>query len=102
MHLVAFAVLIARLTAQPRQPAMILRHLYAVITDGQLGGDEGLCSGRWRGSAQDERDGDDVVVLIQGRPEVTSLSMTNQVLVLRDHLVAERVTCVVMEATGDC
>ena len=28
-------------------------------------------------------------------------SMTNQVLALRDHLVAERVTCVVMEATGD-
>ena len=28
-------------------------------------------------------------------------SMTNQVLALRDHLVAERVTCAVMEATGD-
>ena len=28
-------------------------------------------------------------------------SMTNQVLALRDHLIAERVTCVVMEATGD-
>ena len=28
-------------------------------------------------------------------------SMTNQILALRDHLVAERVTCVVMEATGD-
>ncbi len=28
-------------------------------------------------------------------------SMTNQVLALRDHLVTERVTCAVMEATGD-
>jgi transposase len=28
-------------------------------------------------------------------------SMTNQVLGLRDHLIAERVTCAVMEATGD-
>jgi len=28
-------------------------------------------------------------------------SMTNQVLALRDHLAAEQVTCVVMEATGD-
>ena len=28
-------------------------------------------------------------------------SMTNQILALRDHLVAERVTCAVMEATGD-
>ena len=28
-------------------------------------------------------------------------SMTGQVLALRDHLVAEQVTCVVMEATGD-
>jgi len=28
-------------------------------------------------------------------------SMTNQVLALRDHLIAEKVTCVVMEATGD-
>jgi len=28
-------------------------------------------------------------------------STTNQVLALRDHLVAERVTCAVMEATGD-
>ncbi|MDP3890648.1 IS110 family transposase [Nocardioides sp.] len=28
-------------------------------------------------------------------------SMTNQILALREHLVAERVTCVVMEATGD-
>jgi transposase len=28
-------------------------------------------------------------------------SMTNQVLALRDHLVAEQVTCAVMEATGD-
>jgi transposase len=27
--------------------------------------------------------------------------MTNQVLALRDHLVAQRVTCAVMEATGD-
>jgi len=27
--------------------------------------------------------------------------MTNQILALRDHLVAERVTCAVMEATGD-
>jgi len=28
-------------------------------------------------------------------------SMTNQVLALREHLVAEQVTCAVMEATGD-
>jgi len=28
-------------------------------------------------------------------------SMTGQILALRDHLVAERVTCVVMEAAGD-
>ncbi len=28
-------------------------------------------------------------------------SMTNQILALRDHLVSEQVTCVVMEATGD-
>ena len=28
-------------------------------------------------------------------------SMSSQILALRDHLVAERVTCVVMEATGD-
>ncbi len=28
-------------------------------------------------------------------------SMTNQILALREHLVAEKVTCVVMEATGD-
>ena len=28
-------------------------------------------------------------------------SMTNQVLALREHLIAEKVTCVVMEATGD-
>ena len=28
-------------------------------------------------------------------------SMTNQILALREHLVAEQVTCVVMEATGD-
>lgn len=28
-------------------------------------------------------------------------AMTNQVLALRDHLIAERVTCAVMEATGD-
>ena len=28
-------------------------------------------------------------------------SMTNQVLALRDHLAAEQVICVVMEATGD-
>ena len=28
-------------------------------------------------------------------------SMTNQILALRDHLVAERVSCAVMEATGD-
>ena len=27
--------------------------------------------------------------------------MTNQVLALRDHLVEQRVTCAVMEATGD-
>ena len=28
-------------------------------------------------------------------------SMTNQILALREHLLAEKVTCVVMEATGD-
>jgi transposase len=28
-------------------------------------------------------------------------SMTNQILALRDHLIVERVTCAVMEATGD-
>jgi transposase len=28
-------------------------------------------------------------------------SMTNQVLALRDHLIQERVTCVVLEATSD-
>jgi transposase len=28
-------------------------------------------------------------------------SMTRQILALRDHLAAEQVTCVVMEATGD-
>jgi Transposase len=28
-------------------------------------------------------------------------SMTNRVLALRDHLIAEQVTCAVMEATGD-
>src|SRR3954470_4516638 len=28
-------------------------------------------------------------------------SMTNQVLALREHLVEQRVTCAVMEATGD-
>jgi hypothetical protein len=27
--------------------------------------------------------------------------MTGQILTLRDHLAAEKVTCVVMEATGD-
>jgi transposase len=31
----------------------------------------------------------------------TWASMTNQILALRDHLIAERVTCAVMEATGD-
>jgi len=28
-------------------------------------------------------------------------SMTNQILALREHLIAQRVTCAVMEATGD-
>ncbi len=28
--------------------------------------------------------------------------MTNKVLALREYLAAEQVTCVVMEATGDC
>ena len=28
-------------------------------------------------------------------------AMTGQILTLRDHLAAEKVTCVVMEATGD-
>ncbi len=28
-------------------------------------------------------------------------SMTNQVLALREHLIAQQVTCAVMEATGD-
>jgi hypothetical protein len=27
--------------------------------------------------------------------------MTNQVLALREHLIEQRVTCAVMEATGD-
>ena len=27
--------------------------------------------------------------------------MTSQILALRDHLIAERITCAVMEATGD-
>lgn len=27
--------------------------------------------------------------------------MSNQILALRDHLLTEKVTCVVMEATGD-
>jgi len=31
----------------------------------------------------------------------TGGATTNQVLTLREHLVAERVTCAVMEATGD-
>lgn len=30
----------------------------------------------------------------------TWTSMTNQILALRDHLIAQDVTCVVMEATG--
>jgi hypothetical protein len=29
-------------------------------------------------------------------------SMTSQVLALRDHLIGQQVTCVVMEATSDC
>ncbi len=38
----------------------------------------------------------------QAAETVTSWgSMTRQILALRDHLAAERVTCVVMEATGD-
>jgi len=28
-------------------------------------------------------------------------SMTNQILALREHLLGEKVTCVVMEATSD-
>jgi hypothetical protein len=28
-------------------------------------------------------------------------SMTSQILALRDHLIAERITCAVMEATSD-
>ena len=28
-------------------------------------------------------------------------AMSNQILALREHLVAEKVTCVVMESTGD-
>lgn len=31
----------------------------------------------------------------------TWVAMTNQILALREHLVAEKVTCVVMESTGD-
>jgi len=31
----------------------------------------------------------------------TWASMTNQILALREHLIAERVSCVAMEATGD-
>ena len=42
-----------------------------------------------------------------GRTRATSTvttwgSMTNQVLAMREHLIAEQVTLVVMEATGDC
>jgi hypothetical protein len=37
-----------------------------------------------------------------GCGEVTTwLSMSNQVLALREHLIQEQVTCVVLEATGD-
>ncbi len=49
-----------------------------------------------------------VGVRIQGsgsRRTVTTVttwgSMTNQILALREHLLTEQVTCVVMEATGD-
>ena len=31
----------------------------------------------------------------------TWASMTSQILALRDHLIAERITCAVMEATSD-
>jgi len=49
-----------------------------------------------------------VCVRVQGRGRRSAAatvttwgSMTNQILALREHLLAEEVTCVVMEATGD-
>src|SRR5258705_1418222 len=49
-----------------------------------------------------------VCVRIQGRGNTPTTStvttwgaMSNQVLALREHLITERVSCVVMEATGD-
>jgi transposase len=49
-----------------------------------------------------------VCVRIQGRGRIRTTatvttwgSMTGQILALRDHLLAEKVTCVVMEATSD-
>ena len=47
-----------------------------------------------------------VRIASQGRAKAESTvttwgSVTNQVLALRDHLIAEEVTLVVMEATGD-
>lgn len=45
------------------------------------------------------------VRIVQGRKPVETVttwgSMTNQILALREHLIEQRVTCVVMEATGD-
>ena len=47
-----------------------------------------------------------VCVRVQGRGSPTAATvttwgaMTNQVLALREHLLAEKVTCAVMEATG--
>lgn len=40
-----------------------------------------------------------------GRPTAATVTtwgaMSNQILALREHLLAEKVSCVVMEATGD-
>ena len=52
-------------------------------------GRQGLCSGRGCGSEAGGGDGDDLG--IDDEPDFA----------LRDHLIAEQVTCAVMEATGD-
>ncbi len=46
-------------------------------------------AGAGRGPVGDEDDGDDLG------------SMSGQILALREHLIAEQVSCVVMESTGD-
>ena len=53
-------------------------------------GRQGVRPGRRRGAAQDGRDGDDLGVDHERRS-----------CALREHLIAERVSWVVMEATGD-